>query len=234
MKTNSAKKNNIYFNSVQNKISKPVKQRSDETVLKKVLHKCQTLESALKLFQQKIVAHVFPTEKPKKPVVWHAVFDIDDTLIFDMNDNKGIQNQHVIKLLYFALALNIQVHLVTARLENPEILDYTKKQLKMHGISNDYVTMYASLSLAPEKARESMTTISEWKFSRRNRHNAESNGHTHAALFSVGDQWGDGLVLVHDDSIKQLDTQFKTEKNPFLITKGHGTKLFLKLPADDK
>ena len=154
----------------------------------------------------------------------HCFFDIDDTLIFDVADNKGLTNFLVVQLLHLAKAHGMRVHLVTARLDDPEVLKWTKTQLKKHGLEG----LYDSLSLAPEAARESMELISKWKYERRKEFHRGSN----IVVFSVGDQWGDGTLLRSDKEIDKKDKKFAADKYPWAITSGHGCKYFLKILAD--
>jgi hypothetical protein len=155
----------------------------------------------------------------------HCFFDIDDTLIFDVSDNKGITNTLVVQLLYLAKAYGMQIHLVTARLENPDVLKWTITQLRKHGINDG---LYDSLALAPDKSRESMESISKWKYERRKEFHKGQN----IVVFSVGDQWGDGTVLRSDAEIGKKDKKFAADKYPWAITSGHGCKYFLKILAD--
>lgn len=133
--------------------------------------------------------------------LFHAVFDIDDTLIFD--DNRQTPNLQVKHLLEVARAHNCKIHLVTAREKNAEVIRWTRDELRRHGIQ------YDTLALAPRKSRETMASIAAWKHSERAKHAP--------VLVSVGDQWGDILLLSGDDDIQALDALHKTQHSPWAV-----------------
>jgi hypothetical protein len=135
------------------------------------------------------------------PKPLHAVFDIDDTLIFD--DNRQTPNLQVKHLLEVARAHNCKIHLVTAREKNAEVIKWTRDELRRHGIQ------YDTLALAPKKTRETMATIAAWKHSERAKHAP--------VLVSVGDQWGDILLLTDEADIAALDDKHKAQHAPWLV-----------------
>jgi len=149
-------------------------------------------------------------------VQYHAVFDIDDTLIFD--DNRQTPNVQVRHLLDVARAHGLKIHLVTARERSAEVSKWTRDELRRHGIH------YESLALAPKKARESMKDVSAWKHSERDRHKP--------VVISVGDQWGDLVLLEKEEDIIALDAHYNTRETPWVIMKPndgvtvYGIKLF--------
>jgi len=131
----------------------------------------------------------------------HAIFDIDDTLIFD--NQRTTPNVQIMHLLNVSRAHGCKIHLISARQHCKEVLRWTKDELKRTGIS------YDSLALAPKKMRDSMESISRWKHSERLKHSP--------AIFSCGDQWGDSLILQSDEDIDALNTQFNVQEYPWNI-----------------
>ena len=193
------------------------------------------MSSAIRVYKQatniiEAIAHlsqlikIYFDEEHMPSKTAHCFFDIDDTLIFDVADNKGLTNFLIVQLLHLAKAYGMRVHLVTARLDQPDVLKWTKAQLKKHGIDG----LYDSLSLAPEASRASMESISRWKYERRKEYHRGQN----IVVFSVGDQWGDGTLLRSDAEILKKDKKFAADKYPWAITSGHGCKYFLKILAD--
>lgn len=176
----------------------------------------KTLTEAVETLTRSISRHTQSQDK------YHAVFDIDDTLIFDMNDNKGLANPMIIKLVLLANYLTINVHLVTARLESPETRSYTINQLRKHGLHLG--PHYQSLALASEADRQDMSSVSQYKHKERHRHPTK-------LLFSIGDQFGDGFVLSSDADIDALGQKLNVKENPYLIIKKKNENYyFLKLP----
>jgi hypothetical protein len=146
-----------------------------------------------------------------------AVFDIDDTLIFD--DARNTPNIQVKHLLEVARAYGCKIRLITAREKSPEVLKWTRDELKKHGIQ------YESLSLAPKKVRTSMASISAWKA-------AERKKFAPVAL-TVGDQWGDIITIENDEQIDELNELLKTLDGPWLLVEPNDgrAKYGLKLMA---
>lgn len=135
----------------------------------------------------------------------HAVFDIDDTLIFD--DNRQTPNVQIKHLLEVARAYGCKIHLVTAREKSAEVTRWTRDELRRHGIQ------YDTLVLAPKKARTSMATVAAWKLSERAKHQP--------LLISVGDQWGDSVLIRSDEDIARLDAFHNVALGPWLIIRPH-------------
>jgi hypothetical protein len=131
----------------------------------------------------------------------HAVFDIDDTLIFD-NEHET-PNLQIVHLVDVARAYGLQIHLVTARMKSPDVLRWTRAQLKRHGI------VYDSLALAPDEMRTSMASVASWKHQQRAIHGR--------VFLSVGDQWGDLMLLPDDNEIRKLDKFHSVERGPWVI-----------------
>jgi len=158
-----------------------------------------------------------------------VVFDIDDTLLHDLDRSvtKGavIPNTAIVNLAKRLYEIGAEVHLVTARLDCKEMVEASKHEMDVLGIK------YHSLSLAPKSARISMATVSKWKMSTRLRI-ARQDVHNPIAL-TVGDQWGDMVVLQNDYTIDELDNKFKSYIIPYILMRpGDGVSLWgLKLPA---
>lgn len=187
---------------------------------KTVFHKSDTLEKAIDHLKKLIVNYF--NLKHTHNVTVHCIFDIDDTLIFDVPENpKGVENNLVIRLFHFAKSHGIRVHLVTARLDTKGVKKWTENQLKTHNIQ-----CYDSLSLAPLSERKDLATVSAWKLSVRKKIHGETNN---VVLFSIGDQWGDGKQLQSEDDINAHNKKFRVAKKSFQIHKGQGCVYFLKL-----
>jgi hypothetical protein len=86
-------------------------------------------------------------DKPKRSPKAVVVFDIDDTLLFDV-DKGSIPHQVVVDFLLRLRQLNVEIHLITARLNDPGYFKETEDEVKGMGIK------YETLTLAPEKARK--------------------------------------------------------------------------------
>ena len=152
-----------------------------------------------------------------------AVFDIDDTLVFDMQP-MSVPHPAIVNLLQDLHNLGVSIHLVTARLDEPSMHDETLNELRRLGIK------YKSLHLAPAEARITMPHVSEWKM--RTRRNIATE-HSCAVTLTVGDQWGDMVVLEDEKSIDKLDREFGTRVLPYLIVRPEDNVSLwgLKLPA---
>ena len=129
------------------------------------------------------------------------VFDIDDTLIFD--DSRQTPNVQVKHLLEVCRAHGCKIHLVTAREKSPDVMRWTRDELRRHGIH------YDTLALAPKKARESMASIASWKHAQRSKHKP--------VLLSVGDQWGDSVLIATDEDIESLNTRHNVSEGPWVL-----------------
>ena len=147
---------------------------------------------------------------------FHAVFDIDDTLIFD--DERSTSNVQIKHLVAVVKAFGCHIHLVTARLKNAEIMRWTEHQLKSQGIA------YDTLSLCPKQMRASMQQVGDWK-------DAQRKMHTNC-LLTVGDQWSDGTRIKTDADLQALDAKYKVSLYPWLVLKTDTANFFLKLKAD--
>jgi len=161
----------------------------------------------------------------RAPSAGVTAFDIDDTLLFDRAECV-IPHQEVVDLLLRVHALGAEVHLITARLSDPEVLADTEAELAELGLRDKY----HSLSLAPPRARGSMAAVSRWKMQTRKRLAAERRC---PITLTVGDQWGDMVVLEQDDDIDALDLAFATHTLPFIIVRPHDQVSLwgLKLPS---
>ena len=154
-----------------------------------------------------------------------AVFDIDDTLLFDIA-SKSVPHKNVIDLLRRLHAMGVHIHLVTARLDIPEMREDTLRDLQDMGLSG----LYASVSLAPDSARTSMSAVSRWKMETRLR---IAKSLSCPITLTVGDQWGDMVVFEDDDFIDKMDADTGAKFMPYVLVRpGDGVSLWgLKLPA---
>ena len=157
-----------------------------------------------------------------------AIFDIDDTIIFDVQKKgkkkKGVvPNKPLLQLMLRLHSLGLEIHLVTARLNQPEIVDITESELK------NVNAVWHSLTLAPESVRTDMANVSRWK--QETRHAIARQRET-IVVVSVGDQWGDLLELSQDEDIDLLDHKYGNDL--YIILRPHdGVSIWgLKLPTD--
>ena len=158
-----------------------------------------------------------------------AVFDIDDTILFDngsMDSENVVPNHNVLELLKRIHDLGVEIHLVTARLRDDDMLKATQEELENLGVGN----IYKSLTLAPESSRKTMATVSFWKMKQRQR---IAEGAGHPVILTVGDQWGDMVVLKHENDIFVLNDKYKAVHMPYILSRvKDGVSLWgLKLPA---
>jgi hypothetical protein len=148
-----------------------------------------------------------------------ACFDIDDTILHDSDSNSGIEpNFAVLQLLHRLYELNVEIHLITARKDDEEMRQITLEELHGKDKEINLQGMYKTLSMAPEKDRDSMSTISRWKMQRR-KHIAQF--YKCPITLSVGDQWGDCLVLNSDEDLEKLDTIVGVEEQPYVLMRPH-------------
>lgn len=147
----------------------------------------------------------------------HVVFDIDDTLIFD--NEKETPNVQIKHLLAVSKAHGAQVHLVTARMKAADVVKWTRDQLRRQGI------VYDTLALAPASARKDLASVARWKHAQRAKHGT--------VMLSVGDQWGDMILLESEEDIDKLDKTHTVERGPWVLVKPNdGVTMFgLKLMA---
>lgn len=141
-----------------------------------------------------------------------VVFDIDDTIVFD--DGHETPNIQIKHLLTVVKAYGFQIHLVTARESSATNIKWTRDEMRRHGI------IYDTLALCPKKMRASMDVVAKWKNDERLKHAP--------VILTVGDQWGDLMLLNDESDIDKLDKQHNTVGTPWLLIKmlgGYGLKL---------
>jgi hypothetical protein len=148
--------------------------------------------------------------KKRKSAIALCVFDIDDTLIFDneTDDVKLKKHEVVINLLMRLREVGANIHLITARVNDDEMRKETIKELELMNIP------YNSLTLAPQSARQNMATVSKWKMQTRRSIGALAKS---PIALTVGDQWGDMIVLPDEEQINVLDSTYKTTDTPFIV-----------------
>ena len=166
--------------------------------------------------------------KKRKSAIALCVFDIDDTLIFDNHgdESKPKKHQIVIDLLMRLREVGAHIHLITARINDDDMRKETITELELMNIP------YNSLTLAPQFARNNMASVSKWKM--QTRRNIGAIAKSPIAL-TVGDQWGDMVVLPDDDQITKLDSTYKTTTSPYIVLRpSDNVSLWgLKLQAHD-
>jgi hypothetical protein len=148
-----------------------------------------------------------------------ACFDIDDTILHDSDSSSGIEpNFAVLQLLHRLFELNVDIHLITARRDDEEMRTLTLEELHGKDPQVNVKGMYKSLSMAPEKERENMSTISRWKMKCRK---SIAQYYKCPITVSVGDQWGDCLVLNSDDDLDKLDDIVGVKDEPYVVMRPH-------------
>jgi hypothetical protein len=148
-----------------------------------------------------------------------ACFDIDDTLLHDSDSPSGIEpNYAVLDLLKRLYELGVKIHLITARREEEDMRRLTIEELHGKDKEVNVEGMYESLSMAPEQERKNMSTISRWKMQTRKE---IAQSYKCPITLSVGDQWGDCLVLNKDQDLETLDTIVGVESTPYILMRPH-------------
>lgn len=148
-----------------------------------------------------------------------ACFDIDDTILHDSDSTSGIEpNFAVLQLLHRLHELGVEIHLITARRDDEEMRQITLEELHGKDPEINVKGMYKSLFMAPEKERESMSTISRWKMESRK---SIAQLYKCPITLSVGDQWGDCLVLNVDEDLDKLDDIVGVEEEPYVLMRPH-------------
>ena len=203
----------------------------------KLVHSYMELDSKDSI-AKKYTPNIFNRLKSVRKTSAIVCFDIDDTLIFDVsnvrNPKKINPNLHVIKLMERLSQLGAEIHLITARVNDPDFIIETKKELELYGIfeneSGRPGALYKSLTLAPNRVRTTMASISNWKMVIRKR---IATACKRSITLTVGDQWGDMVVLKHENQIDQFDKEHSVHEKPFIILRPQdGVSLWgLKLPA---
>ena len=160
-----------------------------------------------------------------------VVFEIDDTLIFADNRKKPTVNAQIIALLSYLYKSGYKIHLVTARLDDDEMRQFTNEELSKIKIPTDddkkktLVSIIKSLSLCPESDRETGVSISKWKASCRNR--------LKPVALSVGDQWSDLFVLKDETDFDTLDRDYEVDQYPWVVVEPQDNITFLGLKLMD-
>jgi len=148
-----------------------------------------------------------------------ACFDIDDTILHDSDSTSGIEpNFAVLQLLHRLHELGVEIHLITARRDDEEMRQITLEELHGKDPQINVKGMYKSLFMAPEKERDSMSTISRWKMESRK---SIAQLYKCPITLSVGDQWGDCLVLNVDEDLDKLDDIVGVEEEPYVLMRPH-------------
>jgi hypothetical protein len=148
-----------------------------------------------------------------------ACFDIDDTILHDSDSTSGIEpNFAVLQLLHRLHELGVEIHLITARRDDEEMRQITLEELHGKDPQINVKGMYKSLFMAPEKERDSMSTISRWKMESRK---SIAQLYKCPITLSVGDQWGDCLVLNVDEDLDKLDDIVGVENEPYVLMRPH-------------
>lgn len=147
---------------------------------------------------------------------WSLAVDIDDTLIFD--DGRSSLNNQVVTFVQELYKAGAKVHLITAR--SKEMDRATKNELQLAKIK------FTTLDVAPERARASVKTTSEWKYSKRKEYAiAEKN----PISLSIGDQWTDLVRVASDADLEALERRYQSPWNVVKIKDENVTQYGLKL-----
>lgn len=152
-----------------------------------------------------------------------VVFDIDDTLKFSTKPHTEIVN------LYHKLQndpiIKPSIHIVTARIDDKDYIEETKKELLKIGIDH-----FDRLIHAPNKYRKNLGDVGIWKETQRLDSSLESK--SPYIVLTVGDQWGDVVSIKNESEIDELDKIYG-KKNYILLRPDDEISLWgLKLPAN--
>lgn len=190
------------------------------------VHDAESKEHLAQKYAPDVLGRKKPRRKNARAVV---VFDIDDTLLFDVQaapsrSQNIIPHQIVVDLLLRLRQIGAEIHLVTARLNDPDYYRETENELKSLNIA------YNSLTLAPPKARIDMSSVSLWKMQMRKKIASETRA---PITLTIGDQWGDMVVLKEDGQIDEYDEKFSATSVPYIVLRpADNVSLWgLKLPA---
>ena len=138
---------------------------------------------------------------PRKRLV--VVFDIDATLLTESRDEtKFFKLRKIVWLLRKVKELGGEVHLVTARNDDPSTKRWTEAQLSLIGLVKG--KDYDSLSCVPSEMRERMSDVSIVKARLREK----AAGRGGVVALTVGDQWTDLMQVKDDDEIESLDKEY--------------------------
>jgi predicted secreted acid phosphatase len=147
---------------------------------------------------KKILKHFLKTKKEAC-----VVFDIDDTLIESEQGRSINETQTLVK---FCKNNNIKIYFITARLKAKDVILDTLKELE----NNNILIPEENLRLAPGSHRTTFSKISQWKSSARQSIRDEIG---HPITFTLGDQWGDLIVLKNDSHICVHQNEFFLRHN---------------------
>lgn len=142
---------------------------------------------------KKILKHFI---KSKKEAC--VVFDIDDTLIESEQGRSIAETQTLVK---FCKNNNIKIYFITARLKARDVILDTLKELE----SNNILIPEENLRLAPGSHRTTFAKISQWKSQARQSIRDEIG---HPITFTLGDQWGDLIILKCEKELDILNRKF--------------------------
>jgi ribonucleotide monophosphatase NagD (HAD superfamily) len=173
-----------------------------------VLGKFAVLQQAIELCNNLLGA--LPRE------TWSLAVDIDDTLIFD--DGRSSLNNQVVTFVQELQKAGAKVHLITARSKDMDRA--TKNELSLAKIK------YTTLDVSPERARGSVKTTSEWKYSKRKEY-ALAEGQPMA--LSIGDQWTDLVRVSSDADLEALERKYNVPWCVVKINDENVTRYGLKL-----
>lgn len=146
-----------------------------------------------------------------------VAMDIDNTLIkTHMFFDRVIHVREGIKIYDLAKALDIEVVLITARSDLPDIHNVTAMQLRSVGIDN--VDIYF------QPVREiTIEATSEYKFNTRRAHEFQNNKR---CVCMVGDMWSDLFPLTYEDSV-MLDNKYRN----YFVLETSSYEYSVKLPS---
>lgn len=160
-------------------------------------------ESAIALARAHSLLQCYKKRYPARQVV--LVFDIDDTLLTERNDDEYQCLEHVRSLLTESRKrLGAKVYIITAREDDPagEVKAWTARQLDKIGISRR--RDYDELFLIPGKMRLNKGLVSQAKFDIRRRICQELA--REKITLSIGDQWTDIVRFDKEKDIPRFDS----------------------------
>lgn len=160
-------------------------------------------ESSVALARTHSLIQCFAKKYPNKKIV--LVFDIDDTLLTEVNEQQYKPLEHVKGLLSECRErFGAKVYIITAREDDPEgeVKRWTARQLEQIGLSaGDH---YEDLFLIDGKMRANKGLVSQAKDNIR-RH-ISSQLEKERITLSIGDQWTDMVRFNKEKDVPRFDS----------------------------
>jgi len=155
-----------------------------------------------------------------------AVFDLDDTLL---EASSGLPIPAMVALAHAVHNRGGEVHIVTARLEDPEARAETEAQIR--GLGLPFATG-ARLTLTPARHRTDLAKVSKFKAATRLKI-ARALGVP--VLLTLGDAWSDAVCMDNEETLDELDEACGGSDTICLVRLGgEGTGTFYGLKLNER